>query len=259
MGPTRHFAAAFALAAILLPVHAEPVEPWWYEATPYLHAAGLKGTLGARGVTTHADISFSDVLSDLDLALQGTLVAHKGPLSLGLDVEYIDLSDDASRSVTGPGGRASVLGKLDATSKLSIVQGTAGYRVLDERTKVDLLGGFRATQLDADLDLRGTLSVGDEVFGRSRSLGGSETWVDAIVGARVFHPVSEKVTLMGYVDVGGGGSDFTWQALAGVDWEFAKGRTLRLGYRELSWDYSHGGIVWDMKMHGPYAGLGFRF
>jgi opacity protein-like surface antigen len=64
---------------------------------------------------------------------------------------------------------------------------------------------------------------------------------------------------MGYVDVGGGGSDFTWQALAGVDWEFAKGRTLRLGYRELSWDYSHGGVVWDMKMHGPYAGLGFRF
>jgi opacity protein-like surface antigen len=251
--------ACGAVAAVTQPAHADPVDAWSYEATPYLHAAGLNGTIGAGRVTTHTDISFSDVLSHLDLALQGQFLARKGPLSLGLDAEYIRLSDDGSRSVTGPEGRATVLGKLDATSTLAILQGTVGYRILDEQTKVDIIGALRATRLDADLDLDGTLSVGDAVFGRSRSVSGSRDWIDAVVGARILHAISDQVTLSGYADVGGGGSNLTWQVLAGVNWRVAKDYTVKLGYRELSWDYSGGGVVWDMKMRGPYFGLGIRF
>jgi opacity protein-like surface antigen len=251
--------ACSTVVAVTQPVHADPVAAWSYEATPYLHAAGLDGTIGAGRVRAHTDISFSDVLSHLDIALQGQFLARKGPLSLGLDAEYIRLSDDGSRSVTGPEGRATVQGKLDATSTLSILQGTIGYRVLDGQTKVDLVGGLRATGLDADLDLDGSLSVGDAVFGKSRSLSGSREWVDIVGGARISHTISDQVTLSGYVDVGGGGSNLTWQALVGLNWQVAKDYTVKLGYRELSWDYSSGGVVWDMKLHGPYVGLGIRF
>jgi hypothetical protein len=193
------------------------------------------------------------------MALQGELVARKGPVSLGLDAEYIRLSDDGTRAVTGPEGRATVQGKLDATSTLSILQGMIGYRVLDEQTKVDLVGGLRVTGLDADLDLDGTLSVGDAVFGKGRSLSGSRDWVDVVGGVRIAHAISDQVTLSGYVDVGGGGSSLTWQALVGVNWQVARDYTVKLGYRELSWDYSSGGVVWDTKLHGPYIGLGIRF
>lgn len=255
----RHLIALSAIAAIVQPARSAPVDDWWYEATPYLHAAGMKGTLGARGVTADTDISFSDAVSKLDMAFQGTLQAHKGPLTLGLDTEYLRLSDDGVRSVTGPAGRGTVLGKLEATSTLATLQATVGYRVLDEQTKVELVGGLRATKINADLDLKGMLTVGDAEFGRSRSVDRSKEWVDVLVGARVFHPISDNVNFLAYVDVGGGGSDLTWQALAGVNWEFKPGYTMKLGYRQLSWDYSNGGFVWDMKLHGPYAGLGIRF
>jgi hypothetical protein len=256
---TRHVVASFVAAALTRPAYSEPVENWSYEATPYLHAAGLKGTIGGRGVTTHTDISFGDVLSHLDIALQGTFVARKGPLSLGLDAEYIRLSDEDSRSVTGPAGRATVQGKLEATITLSILQGTVGYLVYDKETRIDLIGALRATKLNADLDLKGTLSVGDDVFGKSRSIDGSKDWVDVVAGARILHPISDQVALMGYFDVGAGGSDRTWQFVAGVNWQVARDYTVKLGYRELSWDYSSGGVVWDMKIRGPYAGLGIRF
>jgi opacity protein-like surface antigen len=239
--------------------HADPAETWTYEATPYLNAAGLHGTIGAGRVSAPVDLSSSDVLSDLDFAFQGTFVARKGQLSFDLDAEYVRLSDDGSKSVTGPRGRADVLGSLDAESTLSILQGNVGWRIIDEQTKLDIIGGLRLTRLHADLDLNGTLTVGDEVFGASRNLSGSKTWADGVVGARVLHTVSDQVTLMGYADLGGGGSRLTWQVLAGLNWQFKKNYDLKFGYRELSWDYSDGGITWDVKMRGPYVGLGIRF
>jgi hypothetical protein len=254
--------ACGAVAAVTQPAHAEPAAPvdtWSYEATPYLHAAGLHGTAGAGRVTAPVDLSFSDVLSHLDLALQGAFVARRGPISFGIDAEYFRLSDDGARSVTGPRGRATVQGSLDATITLWILEGIGGYRVLDEQTKVDLVGGVRMTGLYDYLDLNGSLSVGDEVFGRSRSLSGSRVWADGVVGARVLHTLSDQVTLFGYAEVGTGGSSLTWQALAGVNWQVAKDYDVRFGYRELAWNYSSSGVVWDIKLRGPYIGLGIRF
>jgi len=258
MRPASYLIACSAFAAAQA-AHADPAETWTYEATPYLNAAGLHGTIGAGRVSAPVDLSSSDVLSDLDFAFQGTFVARKGQLSFDLDAEYVRLSDDGSKSVTGPRGRADVLGSLDAESTLSILQGNVGWRIIDEQTKLDIIGGLRLTRLHADLDLNGTLTVGDEVFGASRNLSGSKTWADGVVGARVLHTVSDQVTLMGYADLGGGGSRLTWQALAGVNWQFKKNYDLKFGYRELSWDYSDGGITWDVKMRGPYIGLGIRF
>jgi hypothetical protein len=255
----RYLIACSTLAAATQPAHAEPDQAWTYEATPYLHAAGLHGTIGAGRVRAPVDLSFDDVLSHLDIALQGSLLMRKGPLSFVFDAEYVSLSDEGSRSVTGPFGRATVLGKLDATISVSILQAIAGYRVLDEQAKVDVVGGMRMTGLHADLDLHGTLSVGDEAFGAKRSLSDTRVWADGVVGARVLYPVSDQVTLLGYVDVGGGGSRLTWQALAGVNWQVARDYDVRFGYRELSWDYSSDRVVWDVKLKGPYIGLGIRF
>jgi opacity protein-like surface antigen len=258
MRPASYLIACSAIA-VAQAAHADPGDTWTYEATPYLHAAGLHGTSGAGRVTAPVDLSFNDILSNLDFAFQGAFLARKGQLSFGLDAEYIHLSDDASKSVTGPQGRATVLGSLDATSKLAILQGDVGWRILDEQTKLDIIGGLRLTRVKAELDLNGTLSVGDEVFGRSRSLSDSKTWADGVVGARVLHRVSDQLTLQGYADLGGGGSRLTWQVLAGVNWQIKKNYDIRFGYREISWDYSDSALTWDVKMRGPYAGLGIRF
>ena len=97
------------------------------------------------------------------------------------------------------------------------------------------------------------------LFGGSLSEDGSESWVDAVVGLHAVHSVSDVVSLVGYADIGAGGSDLTYQFMGGVNWEFNEGYTAKIGYRYLYWDYEDGGTVWDMTASGPYLGLGIRF
>lgn len=232
-------------------------ETWQYEVTPYLLAAGMDGTIGLRGYTAPLDISFSDIADNLDAGFMGMFTAQKGPWILGMEGVYIKLSGGKSSTVTGPGGVVQVGGQLDIDNSMYIVQGSVGYRVLDDKTKVDLIGAVRWTKLELDVSVVTTFP--GPVFGGAASAGGSEDWVDGVVGVRVLHPAAEGVSLLAYADVGAGGSDLTYQVMAGVNWEFKKDFTAKVGYRYLSWDYESGGTVWDMATSGPYLGLGIRF
>jgi len=223
---------------------AAEADGWQYEVTPYLLAAGMEGTVGVKGDTVPVDASFSDIWDNLDAGFMGIFTAQKGPWSFAVEGVYMKLEDE----VTGP---ALGIVSADVTNSMYIAQGTVGYRVLDEKTKVDLLGALRWTKLDVDMDIVGPLTT--------RSVSGDESWTDAVVGVRVLHPVADHVTLMGYADVGGGGSDLTYQFMGGVNWEFKKDFTAKLGYRYLSWDYENDGTVWDMAASGPYLGLGIKF
>lgn len=238
-------------------VAAEP-DPWQYEVTPYLLASRMDGTAGAKGVTGDVDVSFGDILDHLDAGFMGLFTARKGRWTLGLEGIYMKLEDEEAKSVTGPLGAVTVSGALDATSSLYVAQASVGYRVLDDRTTLDLIGALRYTKLELDLDV--VIDSAGIVFpGGERSASGSEDWVDAVVGMRVLHPVAEHVSLLGYADVGAGGSDLTYQITAGVNWEFKEGYTAKVGYRYMYWDYENDGVVWDIAASGPYLGLGIRF
>jgi len=232
-------------------------DEWQFEVTPYLLAAGMDGTVGVRDHTADVDMSFSDIWDDLEAAFMGIFTAQKGPWSFGLEGVYMKLQDDGVNTVTGPGGLVSISGELDVTAKMYIFQGSVGYRVLDDTTKVDVLGALRYTELDLDTEVN--VAFSPPIFSGSASADGSDSWTDIVVGARVLHPLSDTVSLLGYADVGGGGSDLTYQILGGVNWEFSKDFTAKLGYRYLSWDYEDGGNTWDIAVAGPYLGLGIRF
>ena len=234
-------------------------DTWQYEVTPYILAAGLNGKAGIRGVTSDVDMSFSDILDNLKGGFMGLFTAQKGRWSYGLEGVYFKLEDEGTKSVSGPFGQVTVNGALELTSKLYVYQGTVGYRVLDDTTKVDLLGALRYTKLDADANVKITTNPGIIFPGNSTSASGSESWTDAVVGVRAIHPVSDNVALVGYADVGAGGSDLTWQVIAGLNWEFKKDFIAKAGYRVLDWDYENDGTVWDMQSSGMYLGLGIRF
>jgi hypothetical protein len=255
--------AALSLAVLGLGtsqiVNAVESDAWQYEVTPYILAAGLDGTVGIRGVTSDLDMSISDVLDDFEAGFMGLLSARKGPWMYSLEGVYFKLADQGAKSVTGPFGHVTVNGALELTTKMYVYQGTVGYRVLDGTTSVDVIGGLRYTKLDVDMNVTITTTPGIVFPGGSRSASGSESWTDAVVGARVHHPVSDHVSLLGYADVGGGGSDLTYQVIAGANWEFSKGYTAKAGYRLLDWDYEEDGTTWDMTASGPYLGLGIRF
>jgi opacity protein-like surface antigen len=126
--------------------------------------------------------------------------------------------------------------------------------------KVDVIGAARSTRLDTKLDL--ALTTGAPLLpDGSRSVSGRETWWDPLIGVRVLVPFAEKWTAVGYADIGGFGvgSDITYQLLAGVNWQFSKSVSAKLGYRYLYQDYEHNGFIWDMTANGFYLGAGFQF
>jgi opacity protein-like surface antigen len=132
--------------------------------------------------------------------------------------------------------------------------------VLEEHTKVDVIGAARYTQLDADLNL--VVTTGSPLLpGGSNSISGTKNWWDPVIGARVLRPLSDSWTLVGYADFGGfgAGSDSTYQLLAGVNWQFSKSVNAKAGYRYLYQDYKDGNFVWDMNSSGYYLGAGFKF
>jgi len=234
-------------------------DAWQFEATPYFLAAGLDGETGIRGVTADVDMPFSDIWDNLDAGFMALFTAQSGPWTLGFELVYFEISDEGSKSATGPFGKVNVDGALELTTEMDIVQATAAYRLVDQRTTVDLLGALRYTRLNVDTEVVIATTPGIIFPGGATRGSGSESWTDAVVGLHILHPLSEKWALMGYADVGAGGSDLTYQMMVGLNWRFSDALTAKIGYRHLYQDYENGGIVWDMVAAGAYLGLGIRF
>jgi opacity protein-like surface antigen len=232
-------------------------ERWQFELTPYLFAAGMKGTSGVRGVSADIDMSFSDILENLDGGFMGIFEARKGAWILALDAVYMKLSDEPSRSWSGPLGNSNTA-SLSASAKQFLMQPYVGRRVFDQRAKVDLVGGARYTRLDVEARL--DVATGSPLLpDGSRSATRREEWWDPVVGIRVTYPLAERWSVIGYFDHGIGGSHNTYQAIAGVNWRFRDNLTAKFGYRYLYQDHTKDDFVWDMKSYGLYAGLGIAF
>jgi hypothetical protein len=233
-------------------------DAWQFEITPYLFASGLEGTAGVQGVTANIDMSFGDIFENLDSGFLALFEARKRRWIFGLDTIYMKLKVDGNRSWQGPLGNGNSAA-LDVTMTQQMYQPFVGYRLLDERTKLDLIAGARYTQLDLKFAL--SVPTGSPLLpDGSRGKSGSESWWDPIVGVRVVTPIADNWSFVGYADVGGGGgSDSTYQLLAGVNWQFAKDFSGKFGYRYLVADYENDGLVWDMKSSGLYTGLGIAF
>jgi hypothetical protein len=140
-------------------------------------------------------------------------------------------------------------------------------------TTLDLYAGARVWWQSADLQLAasGTINIRDLTLNRTGVLAasGDVSWVDPVVGARLRHQIAPAWALTVSGDVGGFGvgSKFSWQALAAVEYEFSRTKTVSwnamIGYRALSVDYSQGSglthYAFDNTMHGPVLGVTARF
>jgi opacity protein-like surface antigen len=222
-------------------------DTWRFDATPYLWFAGLDGDVKiGRLPTGGVEASFSDIASSLHFVAMGAFEGRKDRWGFLADAMYIDLS----QSTSTPKGVA--FGDVGASLTEQIYTGFASYRVLDGNVAVDVFAGPRYVSLATDLDLTSGAAAG-------RAKSASVSWWDAVGGGRVLWRVHKGWSVMGFLDVGGGGSKLTWEALAGAGYEFNKLISVKFGYRYLSIDYDTTELVYDMAMAGPYAGVGFRF
>lgn len=234
-------------------------EEWEFEVTPYIFGSALSGTTGIKGVEADLDMSFSDILENLDGGFMGLFTARQGRWKYNFEAVYFKLKTDDTKSISGPGGRLTADGALEVSTQMNIYQAGLGYAWIEGTTSVDLIAALRNTNIDLDADLNITATPSITFEDNSLSASISEGWTDLVVGARATHTISENVDLVGYFDVGAGDSDLTYQLLAGVNWEFSEGYYAKVAYRVLDWDYEDNGFKWDMQADGALLGLGIRF
>lgn len=242
MKTLRKLAAAGLLAAAAAPGSAA-AQDWSGQVTLYGWGAGVGGdfTPFAGAPTLSFDKSLSEVLDDLDGAFFATALARRGELVLFGDFTY----SSASRAGLVPPG-------IPASGELTIRSLTlAGGRRFDagRGRSVDVMAGLRAWSVDG-LVRSPVLSVAPEV-----------NFVDPILALRGTAPLSDRWSMLGYVDVGGfgAGSDLTWQAAITANYQATERLYLSLGWRHLYLDYSDGGSRFDGAMTGPLAGVTWRF
>lgn len=250
--------ATAAYGADIAPLEEAPPAPapapsgWLFQATPYVWAAGMNGDVSPfrRAPTIHVEKDFSDILEDLDVGGFVNFWARRDRFVLSGDVMYVNLAESAA---TGP---IPTIGAINANYDTAQFAATlqAGYRVYDApQFTFDVLGGARFWHLWNDLKV--------SVAGRTLTVENDFGWIDPVVGARAHFHINDKVSFLAQGDIGGfgAGSDFTWQALATVNYSFNDKVALSAGYKVLSVDYEDDGRVFDTTLSGPVLGLTYRF
>ena len=239
------FFMAGSLAAAQAPAQASADNGWKVTVAPYFVAASMTGKTAIKGHEIDVDMSFSDLLENLEFGIMGLAVARKGAWGFGGDALWVSLG--ANGTTPGP---AAVGGSVDMD------QGAFSFYGLRRLAPVaDLMFGVRVNTLRGKLAFEGP--------GMS-SVDGSRSWVDPVVGLQLRTPdKGGRWYAQVYSEVGGfgAGSDFTWQVFPTVGVKLAKWAALDFGYRWLGIDYETGEnatlFKYDLVIQGPV--LGFRF
>jgi len=223
-------------------------DKWHFQVTPYFWLASLHGTAGVGNRTTDVQESFSDIFHSLKFAFMGVLEARKGKVVVLTDLEYVSIEDD--RATPGP-----LFSSANAKFKTFIFDPEVGYRVWNNPERgafLDVLGGVRITHLSTEL------SFGAGIL-PAQQLDGSRTWVDGIGGVRGKAALSQKAFVTAKVDMGGGGSKFTYQLFGGAGYNVTPKIALIGGYRVLDVNYAKNNFIYNMNQRGPILGVGFKF
>ncbi len=218
--------------------------------TPYLWALSVDGDASVGPLSTDIDVSFSDLLEDLNFALMVEGEYWNGRWGVMGNLLYSDLSDTR----TGPLS-------ISADINMTIIGAAAAYRLgpfegAGNRSVFDAYVGLRYTTLDVELEP----AVGPSA---SRKL----DFTDPVIGGRFISEIGPTSRMVIGGDVGGFGvgSDSSWQAIGLYARDVELGKTpatLSVGYRALGQDYTTGGAIpltIDIVYHGPVAALTFKF
>ncbi len=212
----------------------------------YLLLPWISGTVDVARLQTQIDVNASDVLGNLKFA---ALADYRGEAR-----KWAVLADVIYMNVGGDGTGTQELSTAEVDVKEFIAELDGAWRI---SKSFELLAGGRYTHLRTTVTLTTPGSTSEAKI--------EEDWFDPIVGAQAFLPLSKAFQLQMRGDVGGFhvGSNFTWQAIARVNWQVSRVVSLGIGYRWLDQDFETGSGVdyfrWDVLTQGPLLAGGFRF
>jgi hypothetical protein len=210
--------------------------------------SGLSGDFGVRGVVADTDISFADLLSDLDMMAAGSLYFRYHRWEMFADGLYLKVSDSAP-----------LHGLLSGNARISLKDAFSeqflGYRVINcNEGFLSLSAGARYNYESGDFRLQVARLGG-------RHTSGSIDWWDPVVGASGRVHLWKPLSFWAKGDMGGFGaaSDFTWQIQGGLEIQITRWLYSDIGWRYLKNDYESGGFTNKTELNGPYIETGFKF
>jgi hypothetical protein len=229
---------------------AQETTDWEVQITPYAWMSGLSGDLGTiPGLpASSVDLSFGDVLEDLDVAGMLMASARNGPWVILLDTTFVRTS--SSEKLGGV-----VFDRVEIESETTNLALAVGRTIAQTpQSSVDAYLGARAWWLTNTFDLRG-------VGGGKSSRTERANWIDPLVGIAGRYSASDRWDLFGNAEVGGFGvgADLEWSVMAGATYSVTETFGVSVGWRYLAVDYDKDGIVYDVSQSGPVLGATFRF
>jgi hypothetical protein len=214
---------------------------WAFTVAPYFLAPYMDGQLGIGNLSATVAASPGDIFDKLQFGAMLYLEARQGPWGAFVDGLYMDLEQAAQRENVA----------ATASARQGAVQVSAFRSIAPT---IDVLAGARLNVLDAGLMLPQDILLAQ-----------SETWVDPLVGVRLWAPLPAPWRLGIMADIGGFsvGSKLAYQIypMAGV--RVSQLLSIHLAYRILDMDYESGtgtdAFLYDMSTYGPEVGLAFHF
>jgi len=241
---------------MLTPAHAQDN---WTEVGIYAHMLGIEGDATVGNVTSDVDVSFSDILDNLDIGFNGFVEHRRGKWSFIGDVAYLNVSAEKTRS------RTSVTSlTLDVEYKQTLAEAFVGYRVFEQNQGeaqfgIDLLVGARYNELDFELDVRASL-LG---LTTSASRNPDQDWVDGVIAARVQYGYDNGWGVSAWADIGDGSDSSSFQLAGFVSYRFKNNIRVIGGYRlyhiENTGDSGGRRFDLDLDYTGPLLGVSHRF
>ena len=229
-------------------------DAWRFEVTPYLWGTGIQGTVNLNnGSAKSAEMSTGNVLGNLKSGGMIAAEAHKG--NWGIMGDFISATLQNSGSVPIKGGAVTVADKI--TLQQTILTGAFTYTLANTKDAyVDGLLGVRA------IDITATLSGNLMGMPGTESISKKTSTVDPIIGAKGRYRIAYSswyVPFYGDIGSGGGATNVTWQAMAGIGKTFNKVVDASLTYRALYYDMKEGGVLQKTTMLGPQVAITFKF
>ena len=220
---------------------------WQNNVFIYGLATAISGETRLGPIENPVDITFSDILDNLEGGFMGRYRGANERFSIVADFIYLDLGKEQDSGLL----RRADLEQL-------VVDITGGYRL---SPIAEVVFGVRITDLST-----GVRFVSPR-FGNQLDLGGSHTFYDPIVGARLATTLdeNEKWWVQAHGDIGGFGAsmDLTWQVMANVGFKPAQWISIWGGYRALGQDFDKAGdrdlFGATLTYFGPAFGVGFHF
>ena len=240
--------AILALTSITVNTAAASSDDGWnYSLSPiFLWAMKINGSSTIGPSTVPLELSFNDVLSNMDTVFTVHFEARKNDLTLFTEVQYVDLKPDTR---IGPV-------KIDIDFKDVMAEFGAMYRVAgDNVTGWEVLGGARYFDQEITVDIGNT----------GLKIKSDNDWWNGFIGGRVKHQMTDKWLLEARVDYGQGSrANYSTNAIFFFDYTFNDWGSAFVGYKymKIRYDNDRSGLnyyKYEAEQQGPVAGLNIKF